>query len=150
MQTFLDGIGIRLIAASSLVPAVFPGMDIQHGCVLLDESRAVHVGDILHEAGHIALTEPSNRQAFRLAPSGGEELAALAWSYAAAVHLGLDPALVFYPESYHDLGNQLIENFAQQNYIGIPLLQKFGMTLDARKAAERGGTPYPHMLRWLR
>src|SRR2546423_9369674 len=122
MATFLESLGIGIIPASSLLPANFPGLDIQHGSVLVDESRVIHVGDILHEAGHIAVTEPSVRKALRLTPSGGEELATMAWSYAAAIYLNLGAELVFYPESYQNFGEGLVENFSKGNYIGIPLL----------------------------
>jgi hypothetical protein len=150
MATFLESIGIRVIAASSLLPANFPGLDIQNGSVLIDESRAVHLGDILHEAGHIAMTEPGARNALRLNPTGGEELSTLAWSYAAATRLGLGAETVFYPESYQGFGDGLVANFVRGNYIGLPLMQKFGMTVEPRHAAGRGVQPYPHMLRWLR
>lgn len=150
MASFLEGIGIPVIPASSLLPANFPGLDIQHGCVLVDESRAVHPGDILHEAGHIAMTEANARKALRVTPTGGEELSTLAWSYAAATHLGLGAETVFYPESYQGFGDGLVENFARGNFIGLPLMQKFGMTVEPRNAAARGVPPYPHMLRWLR
>lgn len=150
MAAFLESIGIPVIAASSLSPTSFPGLDIQHGCVLVDESRLIHMGDILHEAGHIALTHPSMRDTPRLSPTGGEELSALAWSYAAATHLNLGAETVFYPESYHDFGDDLVEHFANGNYIGLPLMQKFGMTVEPRNAASRGALPYPHMTRWVR
>lgn len=147
---FVRSVGIPAIAASSTAPTLFPGLDIQCGAVLIDETRVIHPGDILHEAGHIALTEPQLRNAARLAPTGGQELSALAWSYAAAVHLNIDPAIVFYPESYHDFGRELVENFAVGNYVGVPLLQCFGMSVEPRHAAERNLPPYPSMLRWLR
>jgi hypothetical protein len=150
MAAFLESIGIGVIPASSLLPANFPGLDIQHCCVLVDETRIVHVGDILHEAGHIAMSDPGSRTALRLTPTGGEELSAMAWSYAAAVHLNLGAAVVFYPESYQNFGDGLVENFTRGNYIGLPLMQKFGMTIEPRNAAARGAAPYPHMLRWLR
>ena len=150
MAAFLEGIGIPLIPASSLLPANFPGLDIQHGCVLVDEWRVIHPGDILHEAGHVALTAPEARVALRLTPTGGEELSTMAWSYAAARHLGIDPAEVFYPESYQNFGDGLVENFARQNYIGIPLLQKLGMAVAPASAAAANVEPFPHMLRWLR
>jgi hypothetical protein len=150
MAGFLETIGIPLVPASSLLPANFPGLDIQCGSVLVDETRVIHVGDILHEAGHIALTAPEFRSALRLSPTGGEEMATMAWSYAAAQHLGLGAELVFYPESYSNFGNGLIEIFADGRYIGIPLLQLFGMSFDAKKGAEKNVEPFPHMVRWLR
>jgi len=105
LADFVKSIGIDVHAASSLLPANFPGLDIQHGAILVDETRVVYPGDILHEAGHIALSAPSVRPALRLNPTGGEELAALGWSYAATVHLGLDSSLVFYPSSYQGFGD---------------------------------------------
>jgi hypothetical protein len=150
MEAFLAGIGIPLVPASSLLPATFPGLDIQFGAVLVDETRVVHVGDILHEAGHLAVTDPAARKALRLAPTGGEELSALAWSYAATMHLGFDPAMVFYPESYHDFGDGLIDNFSRRNYIGLPLMEKWGMTVSPQNATSRNAEPFPHMQRWLR
>jgi hypothetical protein len=40
-----------------------------------------------NEAGHIAMTDPGKRTALRLTPTGGEELSAMAWSYAAGLPL---------------------------------------------------------------
>ena len=150
MEAFLSGIGIPVIPASSMLPANFPGLDIQCGAVLVDETRVVHVGDILHEAGHIAVTDASARNGLRLSPSGGEELSALAWSYAAAMHLGFDASMVFYPESYQHFGDGLVENFGRRNYIGLPLMEKWGMTFSPRSAGARDVEPFPHMVRWLR
>lgn len=150
MATHLAGIGIPVLPASSLLPANFPGLDIQNGCVLVDESRVVHAGDILHEAGHIAVTDEAHRRALRLTPSGGEELSTMAWSYAMALHLGFSPDIVFYPESYSNFGDGLIETFGSGNYIGLPLMERWGMLVSPQKAAARNVEPYPHMLRWLR
>jgi hypothetical protein len=150
MTEFLGEIGIGTAAASSLAPTLFPGLDIQYGAVLIDETRLEHPGDILHEAGHVAVTQPQLRGAFRLEPSGGQELAAMAWSYAAAAHLGLAPDVVLYPSSYHGLGDELVEAFGEGRFVGTPLLQAFAMTVEPRYAAARGLPPFPHMLRWLR
>src|SRR5262245_13667049 len=102
MADFVRGVGIDVIAASSVGPTQFPGLDIQCGAVLVDETRLIHPGDLLHEAGHIAVTDPARRKAPRLDPSGGEELSTLAWAYAAAMQLGIDPTVVFYPGSYQN------------------------------------------------
>lgn len=139
LAAFVESVGIPAVAASSLSQTVFPGLDIQNGCVLIDETRVIYPGDILHEAGHLAVTDSRHRSAPVLAPSGGDELSALAWSYAAACHLQIDPAVVFYPASYHDTGDALLEAFAAGRYIGVPMLQLYGMT-----------TSYPRMRRWLR
>jgi len=150
LATFVRGIGIDVRAAALDGPTFFPGIDIQYGAILLDEARLKHPADILHEAGHIAVTDPAVRHEFRLAPNGGEEMATLAWSYAAAVHLGVPADILFHPEQHNGNSQMLIDNFTSGRYIGLPLLQWFGMTVEPRQAAERGEKPFPHMLRWVR
>ena len=81
---------------------------------------------------------------------GGLEMAAIAWSYAAAVHLNLDPAVVFHEEGYRGGAQTILENFQAGRYIGVPLLQYMGLTADAKRAQAINVEPYPHMLRWLR
>jgi hypothetical protein len=34
--------------------------------------------------------------------------------------------------------------------MGVPLLQRFGMSVEPSNAAARGVEPFPHMLRWVR
>jgi hypothetical protein len=77
-------------------------------------------------------------------------MAAIAWSYAAARRLDLDLAILFHPDGYKGGAASLAENFAAGRYIGVPMLQWFGMTLEPRQAREQGAEPYPHMLRWMR
>src|SRR5205807_9172206 len=100
LATFVRGIGIDVRATALDGPPFFPGVDIQYGASLIDETRLAHPADILHEAGHIAVSEPSVRRAFRLEPNGGEEMATLAWSYAAALHLDVPPDVLFRPEQH--------------------------------------------------
>lgn len=150
LAAFVRSVGIDVHAATLDRPTRFPGLDISQGAVLVDESRLIHPGNILHEAGHIAVHDPALRAQLKFRPRRGEELSALAWSYAAVRYLNLDPALVFYPGSYQGWDTALIENFAEGRYIGVPLLQLHGMTVEPRFAAARGVEPYPHMLRWLR
>jgi hypothetical protein len=147
---FVRGIGIDVRAAVLDGPTFFPGVDIQHGAILVDEERLAHPADLLHEAGHIAVTDPAVRHEFRLAPNGGEEMATLAWSYAAALHLGVPVEVLFHPEQHNGNSPALIENFTAGRYVGVPLLQWFGMTAEPRLAVERGIAPFPHMLRWVR
>lgn len=150
LAEFVRSIGIEVEACAIDWKTQFPGLDIRAGAVLVDESKLLHPGNILHEAGHIAVHDPARRTHPKFKPTPGEELGALAWSYAAAAHLGFGAELVFYPGSFTGWAESLIENFAEGRYLGIPLLQRYGMSLDPRQAAERGLKPYPHMLRWLR
>jgi hypothetical protein len=150
LAAFARGIGIDVRAASLPEPTFLPGIDIRCGTVLVDESRLLYPGDILHEAGHIAVTDPAERNQPKLSPSDGDEMAVLAWSYAAARHLEIDPEIVFHADGYRGGGANLVENFTRGRYIGVPLLQFYGMTVEPRHAAARGVEPFPHMLRWLR
>jgi hypothetical protein len=150
LVAFVRSIGIEVHACSIDWKSRFPGLDIRAGAVLVDESQLLHPGNILHEAGHIAVHDPARRSHPKFSPTKGEELGALAWSYAAAVHLGLSAEVVFYPGSYQGWATSLLENFAEGYYLGVPLLQRYGMSVEPRLAPERGVEPYPHMLRWVR
>ena len=53
--------------------AILPGLAIEHGAILVDEQRLSHPGDILHEAGHLAVADPVGRNAPTLSPTPGVE-----------------------------------------------------------------------------
>jgi hypothetical protein len=150
LVAFVRGIGIEVRAATLPDKTFLPGLDVRHGAILVDEARLAYPGDILHEAGHLAVTDPAERHAPKLSPDGGDELTSIAWSYAALRHLKLDPAIVFHDRGYKGGAAALIENFTAGNYIGLPLLQFYGMAVEPKGAAASGVEPYPHMLRWLR
>jgi hypothetical protein len=150
LVAFVRGIGIDVRAATLPEKTVLPGLDIRNGAILVDEARMTHPGDILHEAGHLAVTDPLKRDAPKLSPTPAEEMTSIAWSYAALRHLDLDPAVVFHHDGYKGESASIIENFTAGHYFGVPLLQLYGMTVEPRRATETGVEPYPHMLRWLR
>jgi len=150
MAAFVRGIGIAVRAAPLPEDTFLPGLDIRHGAVLVDEEQLAYPGDLLHEAGHVAVAPREQRAAPALSPDAGDEMAALAWSYAAARHLGLDAGVVFHPHGYKGAGPWLAETFGNGGAIGVPLLQLYDMTVEEKFAAARGVEPYPHMLRWLR
>ncbi|HEY6803664.1 MAG TPA: hypothetical protein VI306_08805 [Pyrinomonadaceae bacterium] len=150
LADFVRSTGIDVQPSKITWKTQFPGLDIRAGAVLVDESQLIHPGNILHEAGHIAVHDPEKRKNLKFQPGRGEELSALAWSYAATVHLKLDMELVFYPGSFHGWSTALVENFKEERYVGIPLLQRFGMSYEPRLAAVHGVAPYPHMVRWIR
>lgn len=147
---FVAEIGVEVRSAPLPDPTFLPGLDIRDGALVIDSERLAYPGDILHEAGHIAVSEPEARGAAALQPTDAEEMAAIAWSWAAAVHLDVAPEVLFHPHGYKGGSDALIEAFTGGRYFGVPLLQWFGLTLEPRQAAERGLPPYPHMLRWLR
>jgi hypothetical protein len=100
LVAFVRGIGIEVRAATLPEKTFLPGLDIRHGAILVDAERLAHPGDILHEAGHLAVTDPAERRAPTLSPTGGDEMTSIAWSFAALRHLGLDPAIVFHDDGY--------------------------------------------------
>ncbi len=150
LATFVRSIGIEVRAATLPAGTFLPGLDIRDGALLVDEARLAHPGDILHEAGHLAVADPAERNAPHLSPSPGDEMTAIAWSYAALRRLDLDPAIVFHPEGYKGASDSIIENFTAGRYFGVPLLQLYVMSCEPRLAAEKGVAPFPAMLRWLR
>ena len=150
LVAFVRSIGIDVRTATLPEKTVLPGLDIRHGAIMVDEARMTHPGDILHEAGHLAVTDPLKRDAPQLSPTPADEMTSIAWSYAALRHLDLDPAIVFHDDGYKGGASSLIENFTAGHYFGVPLLQLYGMALEPKRAATIGVEPYPHMLRWLR
>jgi hypothetical protein len=150
LVAFVRSIGIGVRAASLPEKTVLPGLDIRHGEILVDEARMTHPGDILHEAGHLAVTDPLQRDATQLSSTPADEMTSIAWSYAALRYLALDPAVVFHHDGYKGGASSIIENFTAGRYFGVPMLQFYGMAVEPRRAAETGVEPYPHMLRWLR
>jgi hypothetical protein len=150
MVDFIRGIGIEVRVGALPDGTFLPGLDIQHGAIVVDEAKLAYPGDLLHEAGHIAVSDPATRNGARLAPTDGEEIATLAWSWAALRHLDLEPAVVFHPHGYKNGAQALIDAFSSGGNPGVPLLQYFGMTVEPKFAAARGVTPFPHMLRWMR
>jgi hypothetical protein len=150
LTAFVRGIGIEVRGAALPHKTFLPGLEISHGAILVDQDRLSEPGDILHEAGHLAVADPAERHAPVLSPSPGDELTAIAWSYAALRYLDLDPAVVFHAEGYKGGAQSIIENFTAGRYFGVPLLQLYGMSLEPKRAAELNAAPFPNMLRWLR
>jgi hypothetical protein len=151
LAAFIREIGLRLEPASLGDDTLLPGVLVRDGGMLVDEARLAHPGDLLHEAGHLAVCDPALRPTLGpVVDDPGEEMAAIAWSYAAARHLRIDPTVVFHPAGYRGGARTLLTAFETGAVIGQPMLQWFGMTLSPKTAAEQGLPPFPHMLRWLR
>jgi hypothetical protein len=146
---FLSEIGIAVHERPLAEPTFLPGILIERGALVLDRTKA-EPGDLLHEAGHLAVMPAAQRAEVTgdLGTGPGEEMAAIAWSYAASQHLQLAPEVLFHPTGYRGGSSSLIENFTEGRYIGVPLLQWFGMT---RERSDGSAAPvYPQMGCWLR
>ncbi len=149
---FLLQIGLEVEAAALAEETFLPGILIDHGVLLVDERKLTYPGDLLHEAGHLAVIPASQRKQTQkdVGKRAGEEMMAIAWSYAALVHLGPNPAVVFHAGGYHGGSESLIENFTHGRTFGVPTLQWIGLTAENKMAKELGIEPYPKMIKWLR
>lgn len=143
IAAFLIDIGLDVRPGEAAGGTFVPGIRIAGGGLVVDESEMAYPGDLLHEAGHLAVAAPEARS--RLDGSAGDdpgdEMAAIAWSYAACIHLGLDSAVVFHEGGYRGGSAALRENFAAGRYVGVPMLEWYGLA---------GKGEFPRMRRWVR
>jgi hypothetical protein len=155
---FVRGVGIELEERTINEQSFLPGILINNGKMYIDREKLLYPGDILHEAGHLAVMLPEYR-----AKAGNnvgedksqdtaqsEEMMAIAWSYAALVHLGLAPEVVFHADGYRGASPWFIERYTSGEYMALPLLQWTGMAYDGERAQQHNTLPYPYMQKWLR
>jgi hypothetical protein len=150
MLAFVDAIGLAWELADLETGTLLPGLDIQAGTLRVDPARLRYPGDILHEAGHMALL-PGDQRATGgrgVLEDPGLEIAALAWSYAAALHLGLPPEWVFHPDGYRGQSASILETFRSGSLLGQPLLAWLGLTSCGNIGD--GKAQFPEMSRWVR
>lgn len=148
---FLDAIGIGVEVAPITGRAFVPGMIIEKGLLLVDPDCPAWPGDLLHEAGHVAVTHPELRPSLcDVGADPGEEMAAIAWSWAAARACGVAAGDLFHQAGYRGGAASLAENFEAGRYIGVPMLAWYGMTADPSSRAPSHLPAYPAMARWLR
>jgi hypothetical protein len=152
---FLQTIGIEIKDAFLEDEDCFlPGFLIKDGIILIDKSKVMYPGDILHEAAHIAIVPAAERYHLQGENMGqrsnadAEEMMSIAWSYAACIHLNIDPHFVFHEYGYKGAGASIVENFNKGNYFGVPVLQWLGMTTTENDNTNQKG--FPVMIKWLR
>ena len=145
---FLNDIDIIVVEKKLKNDTFLPGLSLEKNTILMDRNKLKYPGDLLHEAGHIAVTEKKLRPLIGTKemqddwPSLGDEIAAILWSYAALSHLGLDPKIVFHPDGYKESSDWFIEQFNNKNYIGLPLLEWMGLYDNKQE--------FPLMKKWIR
>lgn len=151
IANFLVNIGLPVAIGEVSEKTFMKGIGIENGVLIIDEAKVHYPGDLLHEAGHLAMLPRAKRLTAQnlMDDGGGVELSATAWSYAAAIHLGLSPSIPLHDAAYQGGSAALIENYANGGIVGVPLMQRAGMTADAKRAQELGVEPFPAMLRWL-
>lgn len=149
--SFLNEIGIPVEYNTLLHKTFLPGVAIINGGLVIDSEKLKYPGDILHEAGHIAVVPAADRSLLgeesieKRVMREAEEMMAIAWSYAACVHLGIDARFVFHDNGYKGGGGSIAENFMEGRYFGVPVLKWVGM---CNNPEEENG--YPKMIKWLR
>lgn len=153
--SFLQKIGIQVASEKLEEDTFLPGLLIRNGGIVYDPEKLKYPGDMLHEAGHIAVAEETEQLTGNVAKGDnrvemGLEIGAILWSYAASKAIGLPEDTVFHPHGYRGQSEWYIENFRQGNYIGLPLLEWMGMTCGPEKAAAKGVAPFPEMQHWRR
>lgn len=147
MLDFLDAIGIAWRLGEVPEDTFLPGLEVVAGEIVIDESQLRYPGDILHEAGHIAVLPSDKRKQFSgnvkavLPEHEGDELAVILWTFAAAKHLGLPLDYVIHDAGYKGGAEWLRAELESKNFIGLPLLCWMGLC-DA--------DAFPTMKRWMR
>jgi hypothetical protein len=152
---FLHSIGIQTFFRKIEEECFLPGLLIENGNIIIDEEALLYPGDILHEAGHIAVTPAAERPMLNNAAimasksREAEEMMAIAWSYAACVHLELDPYIVFHDNGYHGGGSNIVENLREGRFFGTATLEWCNMSIEP-KHNKSAIYAYPKMLKWMR
>lgn len=145
---FLRGIGLSIHLGPVPSGSFLPGIQMVSGGLRVDPDALLYPGDLLHEAGHLALMTPAQRMAeFPSSTDAAEEMAAIAWSWAAAIHLEIPAEVVFHREGYRGQAKVLQQRFENGDCVGLPILWWLGLT--TQPVAGRPSI-YPKMLHWLR
>lgn len=144
---FLRSIKINVVENKLSTGTFLPGLLISANTIFVDREKLKYPGDLLHEAGHIAVTEEHIRPLIGTPemdedwPTDGDEIATILWSYAASCKLNLDLEIVFHLGGYKNESEWLIEQFTNKNYIGLPYLE--WMSLCTKE-------DFPNMIKWMR
>lgn len=148
---FLEEIGLPYRKESLEQPTDLPGIALINGEVVIDEEKLKYPGDILHEAGRLAILLPKQRSTYKdsIGANPADEIATIAWSWAALVYVGIDPDVVFHSYGYRGGSYNIISGYLRGDCTGAGMLQYYGMCLEPWHATdEQPG--FPQMIQWLR
>jgi hypothetical protein len=151
--TFLDEIAIDYSFEELSTDTILPGVSMKDGILIIYRDKLLFIGDVLHEAGHLACMPPDIRKTMcgKLEDNDmhhGGEMMAMAWSFAVANHLSIPASIVFHENGYNGDAENLIKQFEWGNGVGVPLLQWNSMCYDQNGAILNQSQPFPHMLKW--
>lgn len=153
---FVARIGLPIEEAALPGGTFLPGVAIRNGGLIVDPTTLAWPGDLLHEAGHLAVLPETIRPqaeddlADELVATHAGELEAMAWAWAAAVELGLPPDVLIHDGGYNGKSRDLLQMYAFGVYPGLQGLCSIGMTAAPGFVLEPLPVRYPQMLRWLR
>lgn len=148
---FLAKIGIEFRYGRVDGSTFLPGIDVSNGALVVDKDKLKYPTDLLHEAGHLAVITPEQRSVadgeIDVPDLDSVEAAAIAWSYAAAVHLGISLQDLFHEGGYLGQSQGFITTFSAGVYPGANELEERGLTKI--KADAPDDVVYPQMVRWI-
>ncbi len=158
---FLNETGLECRKGAIPEATFLPGIEIQNGGIVYDAELLTYPGDLLHEAGHLAVLKPEHRLLANGSENlsgdinaGAAEMAAIAWSWAAKEHLGISAENLFHSGGYKEGSDNLIEAFSKCNQggtiVGVPILQWLGMTRGLLRNELPDEYTFPKMMHWLR
>lgn len=153
---FLQEIG--LVVREALLPGdcFLPGIRIVQGRLVVDRQQLRWPGDLLHEAGHLAVVpaalRPSMDDALEQLPAveHGGEIEATAWAWAALMHLQLPSQVLFHEGGYRGHAAGLRINFEMGIYLGASGLVDAGLAWLPGPDLAAGAPIYPRLRQWLR
>lgn len=146
--SFLQSIGLPTMVGTVPESSFLPNIFIRHGTIQV--TSGVLIGDLLHEAGHLAVVPSRFRplmhgalyrsfdqifeQLANLEPTHpdviamlhAEDTAATAWSWACGVHLGVAHDDIITTEAFDGDGAGIRSMLSRHQYIGIHALQGSG------------------------
>jgi hypothetical protein len=151
---FLQQIGIAVRAENMAGESFLPGVKIAGGTLVYDADKILAASDLLHEAGHIAVTPTADRAALNdaIAPEQqmnfAGEVEAIAWSFAAACYLEIPLSVLFHSDGYRGQSPGLALSFSMGVYPGVHGLTMIGLAAKRDQSDEQNR--YPKLIRWLR
>ncbi|MEN5179949.1 hypothetical protein ABE501_09240 [Comamonas testosteroni] len=153
---FLRQIGLEV--REELLPGdcFLPGIRIVQGGLVVDRLQLRWPGDLLHEAGHLAVVpaalRPRMDDALAQLPAieHGGEIEATAWAWAAPTHLQLPSQVLFHEGGYRGHAAGLRINFEMGIYLGASGLVHAGLAWLPGPDLAVGAPIYPRLRQWLR
>lgn len=155
MINFIVSVGIPVRKTELPEGLPIPGISVENGVLLVDEDNLLYPGDLLYQAGRIAILPDDERNLYMGKDDPNKEkeategMVAMCWSWAALTHLQLSPEVVFHNNGYKGQSLQIIHGYQSGAYMGLPMLQLYDMAYEPHQANLRGLQPFPHMYKWI-